>query len=112
MKKIPLEEAYKIAKRNGYESYRELHAELYKYGITLEQYVKNGESMTPKPKKQKDVMPESVFNAITSRIIDLKDQKANLLRVSGRLKGEAKKELRRVEIEIRELTEYQKAHYK
>lgn len=118
--KISLEEANEIARRNGYGSYGGLHQELYRHGITLEQFKKNGESFEKKqaPKKvvakrqQVDQMPESVFNAITKRILDLKDQKANLEKAKGtRLKAEITHEKKRIDIEIRELTVYQKAHY-
>ena len=71
---ISLEKANEIALKHGFHSYGEFRQELYRYGITLEQFIKNGESFEPAIKSQK--MPECVFNALTKRIIDLEDQKA------------------------------------
>ena len=114
-KKLTLEEANEIAIKYGYHTYGELHSDLYRHGITLEQFIKNGYSFERKPAKEKkaDKMPESVFNAITKRIIDLEDQTAALERAKGnRLKAEITSEKKRIQVEIRELKEYQKAHYR
>lgn len=112
MKKMTLEEANKIAIKHGYHSYGEFHEDLYRHGITLEQYVKNGECFEPKIKHLQNMMPESVFNAITKRIMELEDQKEYLANTKGSLQKAAQKEMKKVDVEIRELTEYRKAHYR
>lgn len=120
LKQISLEEANEIALRNGYESYGELHQELYRHGITLEQFVRNGESFEKKQKNstkfESEGISDVIYNALQEAVETykyyVKDLKKKLPQAPTKeMEKETKVEIAKYEAWMKEIKKYQNEHF-